>query len=261
MPLTNVVLRLEPFTFTTEPETKLLPLRVNVNAALPALTFAGEILESEGDGLLIASVKAPEVPPPGAGLATVIERVPAEAISPADTPAVSWVLLTNVVLRFDPFTCTTEPFTKFDPFTVSVKAPPPATVAVGDRLDNDGNGLAGLVTVKGRDPLVPPPGIDTEMERDPAVARELAGIVAVNWVLLTNVVLRFVPLARTTDVLVKFVPVAVIVTGPLPATAEDGEIAFSVGLTGVPGVIVRFSAVEIQPPPSEFATVNASCPA
>ncbi len=73
--------------------------------------------------------------------------------------------------------------------------------------------------------------------------------------------LRFAPLAWTDDVVVKFVPVAVSVTGPLPATAEDGEIALSVGLTGVPGVIVRFREFETQPPPSEFATVNASCPA
>src|SRR6266700_2046909 len=79
--------------------------------------------------------------------------------------------------------------------------------------------------------------------------------------LLTNVVLRFAPLAWTNEVLVKFVPVAVSVTGPLPATVEDGEIAVSVGLTVVPGVIVKFRAFEVQPPPSAFATVNASCPA
>jgi hypothetical protein len=84
------------------------------------------------------------------------------------------------VLLFEPFTCTTAPFTKFEPFTVSVKAPLPAMAVVGDRLESDGNGLAGLVTVKGRDPLVPPPGVDTEMERDPADASALAGSVAVN---------------------------------------------------------------------------------
>ena len=90
------------------------------------------------------------------------------------------MLLTNVVLLFEPFTCTTEPFTKFEPFTVSVKAPPPAMVEVGDRLESDGAGLTGLLTVKGRDPLVPPLGVDTAMERDPADTRALAGIVAVN---------------------------------------------------------------------------------
>ena len=59
----------------------------------------------------------------------------------------------------------------------------------------------------------------------------------------------------------KFVPVAVRVIGPLPATADAGEIVVSVGVRGVPGVIVRFRVLEVQPPSSEFATVNASCPA
>jgi len=65
--LTKVVVRLEPFTRTTDPFTKLEPFTVSVKAPLPALTLAGEMLESEGDGLLIASASAPEVPPPGAG--------------------------------------------------------------------------------------------------------------------------------------------------------------------------------------------------
>ena len=165
------------------------------------------------------------------------------------------------MLLLEPFTCTEAPVTKFEPFTVSVKAPLPARIVVGDRLESDGDGLAGLLTVNGSEPLVPPPGVDTEMERDPGVARALAGIVAVNCALLTNVVLRFAPLAWTDDVLVKFEPVAVRVTGPLPATAEAGEIVVSVGVTSVPGVMVSFKAVEVQPPPSEFTTVSACCPA
>jgi hypothetical protein len=99
------------------------------------------------------------------------------------------------------------------------------------------------------------------IDRDPAVASALAGMVAVNCVLLTKVVLRFAPLAWTTDVLTKFVPVAVRVTGPLPATAEAGEIAVSVGVSDVPGVMVRLKVFEVQPPSSVFATFNASCPA
>jgi hypothetical protein len=54
------------------------------------------------------------------------------------------------------------------------------------------------------------------------------------------------------------VPVAVSVTGPLPATAEVGEIAVRVGVLPV---TVRVSGFEVQPPPSEFATVNACDPA
>ena len=180
MLLTKVVVRLEPFTRTTDPFTKLEPFTVNVKAPLPALILAGEILESEGDGLLIASGRAPEVPPPGEGLTTVIEMDPAEAMSLAEIAAVSWVLLTKVVLRIEPFTCTDDPLRKLDPFTVSVTAPPPATAVAGDKLESDGTGLAGLLTVRGRDALVPPPGVATEMERDVAVARSLPGIIAVN---------------------------------------------------------------------------------
>jgi hypothetical protein len=146
--LMNVVVRLEPFTRTTEFVTKLLPFTVRVNPPLPALTLVGEMLDSEGSGLLTARVRDPEVPPPGAGLTTVIETFPATATSPAVMAAVSCVLLTKLVLRPEPFTCTTDPLTKFDPLTVSVNAPFPATVAEGDRLEIDGTGLAGLVTVK-----------------------------------------------------------------------------------------------------------------
>src|SRR5258707_4396853 len=39
--LTKDVARLEPFTCTTDPGMKLLPLRVNVNAPLPAMTLSG----------------------------------------------------------------------------------------------------------------------------------------------------------------------------------------------------------------------------
>jgi hypothetical protein len=40
-----------------------------------------------------------EAPPPGAGVCTTIPVIPAEAISLAVTCAVSWVALTNCVVR------------------------------------------------------------------------------------------------------------------------------------------------------------------
>jgi hypothetical protein len=87
--LTKVAVRFAPLTCTTEPGMKPLPVSVRVKAALPAETLAGEILESEGSGLVIVSVRAAEVPPPGAELATVIETVPDEATSLAGIAAVS----------------------------------------------------------------------------------------------------------------------------------------------------------------------------
>src|SRR5262249_45236165 len=146
------------------------------------------------------------------------------------------VLLTNAVVRLEPLTSTTEPFAKFDPLTVSVKGPLPTTIVAGEMFMSDG---VGLLIVKACDVLVPAPGVDTAIETNPAVDSALAGIVAVNWVLLTKAVLRLEPLSCITDALTKLTPVAVSVIGPLPARAEAGEMAVSPGSAGVLGVIVR----------------------
>ncbi len=91
MLLTKVVVRLEPFTWTTELGTKLLPLRVKVNPPLPAMTLSGERPERVGSGfaLVTASESAADVPPPGLGFTTETERFPAEATSLAGMAAVS----------------------------------------------------------------------------------------------------------------------------------------------------------------------------
>ena len=59
-----------------------------------------------------------------------------------------------------------------------------------------------------------------------AVSRA-AGTTAVNWVALTKVVVSGAPLKFTTEVEVKFAPVAVIVVLLAPAVAPVGEIVFS----------------------------------
>ena len=70
---------------------KLLPLTVSVKPGPPAVALLGEMLDKDGTGLLLLTVSAngDDVPPPGAPLLTVIERVPAEAISLAEIVAVS----------------------------------------------------------------------------------------------------------------------------------------------------------------------------
>ena len=82
-----------------------------------------------------------EVPPPGVGLNTVTLAVPATAMSEARIEAVSWVEETYVVVRSAPFQRTTEPETKFVPFTVRVNADPPAIAEEGLRLVVVGTGL------------------------------------------------------------------------------------------------------------------------
>jgi hypothetical protein len=175
--LLNVVVRFEPFTCTTEPETKLLPVTVNVNPGLPAAALVGDMLANEGSGLLTTSDTEAVVEP--SGFITPTARLPAVAMSLDGMAAVSCVALTNVVVRFEPFTWTTDPLTKFEPLAVSVNADPPAVAVLGEMLVSDG---AVLLTVKFNDPDVPPPGVGlkTVMDNVPADARSLAGMAAVS---------------------------------------------------------------------------------
>src|SRR5712692_10030303 len=52
----------------------------------------------------------------------------------------SSVLLTNVVVRFEPFRRTTDEATKFVPVTVSVNPAPPAVALLGDSVAGTGTG-------------------------------------------------------------------------------------------------------------------------
>src|SRR5205809_77742 len=144
VPLTNVVVRAPPFPRTTHP----FPSRVK--GAAPRVAVLGESEPSVGTGLvgmmLIVKVSALELPPPGAGVNTRTEAVPAVAMSAAVIVARSWVALTKVVVRALLFHCTTDPLTKFVPFTVSVNATPPAFVLVGDSEVTVGTGW--LVTLR-----------------------------------------------------------------------------------------------------------------
>jgi hypothetical protein len=76
---------------------------------------------------------------------TLTVAVPAVAISAAMIAAVNFVVLTNVVVLVAPLNFTTDVDTKPVPFTVRVKAAPPAVALVGEREVSVG---AGLLTVK-----------------------------------------------------------------------------------------------------------------
>jgi hypothetical protein len=156
--LTNVVVSATPFHSTTVPAMKLLPVSIRVNDAPPAVAEFGvrEPNVGTGFGPVTVNVCPAEVPPPGVGLKTVTEAVPAVAISEAGTAAVNWVALTNVVVKATPFHCTTEPATKFVPAIVRVKAGPPAVAVVGEIKPEVGTGLS-IVNERGLD--VPPPGV------------------------------------------------------------------------------------------------------
>ena len=69
---------------------------MRVSARLPAAALAGDSVVIVGTGLLASIVKdkIPDVPPPGAGLTTVILALPVLLRSETGTEAVSFVLLT-----------------------------------------------------------------------------------------------------------------------------------------------------------------------
>ena len=131
--------------FTVAPVTKPLPVIVSMNAAPPTVVLAGAIEVSVRADPLIVNDRVPDVPPPGAGFVTVTLAVPAVAISAAVIAAVSWVALTNVVVLAAPLNFTTDVDTNPVPFTVRVKAAPPAFALVGEIEDSVG---AGLLMVK-----------------------------------------------------------------------------------------------------------------
>jgi len=194
--LTNVVVncvKLLPLSThcTLEHGRKLLPVTLRENAAVPAVAPAGEMEATTAAGrveLEIVKEAAAELTPE---LDTVIDAVPAEVISEAGIVAVSCVELTNVVARGEPFQSTTEPFTKFAPFTVRVN---PAGLHDGVVFDEvveaDKEEMAGARMVNWICPEVPPPGpiVNTLTCEIPTARKSAAGTVALSCVALTNVV-------------------------------------------------------------------------
>ena len=141
----GVIAGLDP-KFTVAPVTKPVPVRVSVNAAPLTVAMVGAIEVSAGpETALIVKDRVADVPPPGAGFVTLTVAVPAVAISAAVIAAVSCVALAKVVVLAAPLNFTTDVDTNPVPFTVRVKAAPPAVALVGEREVSVG---AGLLTVK-----------------------------------------------------------------------------------------------------------------
>src|SRR5438445_507818 len=188
------VARWLPFHWTMDVLMKFVPVSASVKAASPATTLLGdrEVSVGLGFGAVIVNVCGVDVPPPGAGVNTVTEAVPAVAMSAVVICAVSCVLLPNVVARWLPFHCTMDELMKFVPVSASVTAAPPAPTLLGDREVSVGLGFgAVIVNVCGLD--VPPAGVGVKTVTDavPAVAMSAAVIGAVSCVLLPYVVVRW----------------------------------------------------------------------
>src|SRR5256885_16747325 len=80
---TNVVVRLAPFQRTTDDARKLLPFTVSSNVGPGAVAAVGDSEPATGVGGPTVNVEALVVPPPGLGVKTVTDAVPAAAAGPA----------------------------------------------------------------------------------------------------------------------------------------------------------------------------------
>src|SRR5262249_46286813 len=134
-----------------------VPLTTRVTSGLPAGAESGLMLVMRGAGLFTVSVAAFDMPPPGAGLKTVIDSAPAIAMSVAGIFTASEVAETRSVWRFCPLTLTTYPCEKPDPFTTSTNPGPPARTVSGLIVSMRGTGLRAR-TSSGKAFDTPPPG-------------------------------------------------------------------------------------------------------
>jgi hypothetical protein len=226
-----------PFHCTTDPEANPLPITVSVNAAPPVVAALG--LRLIIVSALIVKLTPLEAPPPGFATDTV--AVPAEATRLAGTAAINCVALMNVVVRAVPFHCTVHPLTSPDPFTISVKAFPPAVADEGLKVLIIGPGL--IVKVAPED--VTPP-LATLIVAVPGEAIRLLLTVANNSATLTTVVGNAIPFHCNIAPAANPLPFAVSVK-PLPtAVADEGLKLLIIG----PGLIVKAAPEDFTPPPA-----------
>jgi hypothetical protein len=96
----------------------------------PATALVGVIVTIAGSGLFTWSATAPDVPPPGVGLATVTAADPPFSSKAAGTTAVRLPDDSYAVATFCPFHCTEELVTNPAPLkAIVVSAAPASTVA------------------------------------------------------------------------------------------------------------------------------------
>ena len=246
--------------FTTELERNPVPFTVSVNPAPPARPLVGESVVTVGNGLLIVNVAAADVPPPGAGFVTVIETVPAVAISAAVIAAVTCPPLTKVVVRGEPLKFTTDVEIRFVPFTIRENAAPPAVAEFGTNEVIVGTGFAAAPILKLTEFDVPPPGVGfvTVTAGVPTVVTSPAKIAAVTCVALTNVVVLGLPPKFTAEVFKKFVPFTVRVNAPEPAVTPVGKSVVTVG-TGL--FTANSTEFDVPPPGVGLVTLTENDPA
>ena len=243
--MTNVVVNAVVPHLTVAPETEYVPLIVSVKAAPPAFAELGFRLVTVGDGGLMVNVDPGDTPPV---VVTVTLAVPAVAIRLAETAAVSWLALTNVVVNAVVPHFAVVPETKFVPLIVSVKAAPPAFAELGLKLVIVGGGGIMVNVAPAEVPII----VVTVTLAVPGVTIRLAGTAAVSMVELTYVVATAVPFHFTFAPEPKLVPLIVRVKAAPPAFAElglrlvmvgGGRVMVNVAPADVPPVVVTVTLV------------------
>ena len=256
--LTKVVWRGDPFQFTTSPfATKFVPFTVRV---MPAGLQAGVVFDDDVDpesdvmvGRTIGNAIAFDRFALDAGFATATRTVSTVAILAAVTVALSWVGLTNVVascvrLLLLSTHCTLEQGRKLLPVTLKENPTVPAVAPTGEMDAITAAGSDEAETVKGTE-FEGTPKLDTVIDAAPAEVISEAGMEAVSWVELTNVVVRPELFQSTTEPFTKFVPLTVRMN---PVGLHDGVVFDEVveedkeAMAG--GAIVNGIPPEVPPP-------------
>jgi hypothetical protein len=163
-------------------------------------------------------------------LITLILADPADTVSDARIVAVRRLKFTRVVPRSTSFHDTFESLLKPMPLTVSRKPGLPAVAEKGLTLPMNGCGFW-ITTVNAPD-CVPDVMLTTSTLAVPVLATSCAKIVALNWVLLSKVVLRSELFHRIRESAANPLPVKVIVKVGLPAGAWGGSMLVMARVTG-----------------------------
>ena len=171
---TNVVVNDDPFQVIAVLAVNPEPFTVSVNPGLPDTTVAGErLVSAKGARVMMNDSGAGEVWP---DCCTSTKAVPARAIKPAGTVALSCAAEMKVVANADPFHVTVVALVKPPPLTRRVNCAPPAAVVFGERLVRV-NGGALIVNVAALE-LRPP--VCAVIDAVPGCAIRLAGTIAVS---------------------------------------------------------------------------------
>ena len=226
---TNVVASGLPFQFTVEPETKLVPLTVNVNCVPPAVAQVGLSELTVSAALIVTtSVALAVLQGPAPLLAVIVTLVVPAAVG---VPEITPVLV--LTLRPVGSGLAVKLVGLFAAVIAYEKATPTVPHAVSGLVIA---GVLAIVNVCAFE--VPPHGVTTVIEAVPAVAMRAAGTVAVSCVAETNVVVSAVPLHLTVEPETKLVPFTVSVNCGPPAVAHVGLSELIVGTALIVNVSV-----------------------